>query len=231
MQKHSPFDSLTAEVRIAEKSPDPNQLVTSDHTDLAVRRSWQRCMANYGLEPHHTPPPSVLTQSELKDILARSDELISFASFEIDRLFAHIGPSDYVVMLTDMRGVTVDFRCTPPLRGNARKAGLYLGSIWSESEQGTNGVGTCVFETRPLSIVRGEHFAARNAALDLYGRADPSRRRTGWPAFWTFHGADHESRRPGDHAPDGGGRGPAHREQLLRPPARGAFDGTPVALS
>ncbi len=165
MQKHSPFDSLTAEVRIAEKSPDPNQLVTSDHTDLAVRRSWQRCMANYGLEPHHTPPPSVLTQSELKDILARSDELISFASFEIDRLFAHIGPSDYVVMLTDMRGVTVDFRCTPPLRGNARKAGLYLGSIWSESEQGTNGVGTCVFETRPLSIVRGEHFAARNAAL------------------------------------------------------------------
>src|SRR5262245_13687336 len=143
MQKNTYIDSMLAESAATDKTRKDHQLVTSAHTDLAVRRSWQRCVANYGLEPRHTPPPSVLTQTELKQVLAQSDELIEIASFEIDRLFANIGPSDYVVMLTDMRGVTIDFRCPSPMRSNARKAGLYMGAIWSESEQGTNGVGTC----------------------------------------------------------------------------------------
>jgi sigma-54 dependent transcriptional regulator, acetoin dehydrogenase operon transcriptional activator AcoR len=140
-------------------------LPMSEHADLLVRRSWQRCTTHHGLEPYHTPPPSVLSQAELKEVCARAGDLIHIARFEIDRLFTHIGCNDYVVLLTDMQGITVDFRCSPVLRSDARKSGLHLGAIWSEAEQGTNGIGTCVYEARPLSIIREEHFSARNAAL------------------------------------------------------------------
>ncbi|WP_026873104.1 sigma-54-dependent Fis family transcriptional regulator [Inquilinus limosus] len=130
-----------------------------------VVRSWQRCVASYGLEPHHTPPPTILTQSELKGFRAQSDDLIAVARGEVDRLFSRIGPSDYIVLLTDAAGITIDFRCPAALQDDARQNGLYLGAIWSETEQGTNGVGTCLYEHRPLSIVMDDHFSTRNTAL------------------------------------------------------------------
>ncbi|MDE2333595.1 MAG: sigma-54-dependent Fis family transcriptional regulator [Rhodospirillales bacterium] len=131
----------------------------------AVEASWRRCLGTYGLEPHRTPFPKILTRRELKDFRAPVDDLIGLARDEIDRLFARIGPSDYVVLLTDAQGVTVDYRCSPTLLGEAQSNGLYEGAIWAETEQGTNGVGTCLHEGRPLSIVMDEHFSVRNTAL------------------------------------------------------------------
>ena len=130
-----------------------------------VLRSWQRCVANYGLEPQHTPPPTILTQSELKDVRAPVDDLIGTARSEIDRLFSRIAPSDYVVLLTDFAGVVVDFRCPRQQLSSARVTGLYLGAVWAEAQQGTNGVGTCVHEARSLSIVMDDHFSTRNTSL------------------------------------------------------------------
>jgi transcriptional regulator of acetoin/glycerol metabolism len=39
------------------------------------------------------------------------------------------------------------------------------GSIWTEDRQGTTGVGLCLREQRPLSVVMGEHFATKLSAL------------------------------------------------------------------
>jgi transcriptional regulator of acetoin/glycerol metabolism len=130
-----------------------------------VAASWRRCVAEYRLEPHRTPLPKILTAGELKDFRAPLDDLIGLARDEIDRLFARIGPQDYVVLLSDGQGVTVDYRCASALIGEARRNGLYEGAIWAEAEQGANGVGTCLHEARPLSIVMDEHFSVRNTAL------------------------------------------------------------------
>ena len=131
----------------------------------AVEASWRRCVASYGLEPHRTPFPRILTRGELKDFRAPVDDLIGLARDEIDRMFERIGPDDYVVLLTDAKGVTVDYRCASALQGEARRNGLYEGAIWAEAEQGTNGVGACLHEALPLSIVMDEHFSVRNTAL------------------------------------------------------------------
>jgi transcriptional regulator of acetoin/glycerol metabolism len=130
-----------------------------------VAASWRRCVSEYRLEPHRTPQPKILTAGELKDFRAPLDDLIGLARDEIDRLFARIGPQDYVVLLSDGNGVTVDTRCGSALIGEARRNGLYEGAIWAEAEQGANGVGTCLHEARPLSIVMDEHFSVRNTAL------------------------------------------------------------------
>ncbi|MEZ5830720.1 MAG: sigma-54-dependent Fis family transcriptional regulator [Dongiaceae bacterium] len=130
-----------------------------------VVRSWQRCVAKYGLEPHRTPPPTVLTHSEVADRRAPVADLIGVARGEIDRLFSRIGGRDYVILLTDATGITVDYRCSDKLLSGARGHGLYIGSIWAETQQGTNGVGTCLQEHRPLSIVMGDHFSVRNTTL------------------------------------------------------------------
>ncbi len=40
--------------------------------------------------------------------------------------------------------------------------GLVPGTDWSEAAEGTNGIGTCLVEGRPISILHTEHFATRN---------------------------------------------------------------------
>jgi transcriptional regulator of acetoin/glycerol metabolism len=43
--------------------------------------------------------------------------------------------------------------------------GLWTGALWSEEHEGTNGIGTCVVEQRPLTIDRDQHFFTRNTLL------------------------------------------------------------------
>jgi transcriptional regulator of acetoin/glycerol metabolism len=43
--------------------------------------------------------------------------------------------------------------------------GLWPGAIWSEESEGTNGIGTCIVEQRPLTIHRTQHFLARNTLM------------------------------------------------------------------
>jgi transcriptional regulator of acetoin/glycerol metabolism len=44
-------------------------------------------------------------------------------------------------------------------------SGLWTGAVWSEKFEGTNGIGTCIFEKRPLIIDRDQHFFTRNSSL------------------------------------------------------------------
>ncbi len=130
-----------------------------------VTASWRRCVKNYGLEPHRLPAPTVLSTAELKDFREPIDDLVTLARPEIDRLFSRLGQHDYVLLFTDTHGVAVDFRCEAGLLAEARRTGLYVGSLWTENSQGTNGVGTCLIEKVPLSIVMSDHFATHNVSL------------------------------------------------------------------
>lgn len=130
-----------------------------------VVASWKRCVDEYRLEPNRMAGPQVLTATELKTFRDPLDAIIALARAELDRLHRRLVHEDYVVMFGDEHGVTVDFRLAPALESDARRAGLYLGSIWDERHQGTNGIGTCLRTARPVSIVQDDHFAPRNAGL------------------------------------------------------------------
>ncbi|MDU6731849.1 MAG: helix-turn-helix domain-containing protein, partial [Bradyrhizobium sp.] len=43
--------------------------------------------------------------------------------------------------------------------------GLWTGAVWSERHEGTNAIGTCLVEKRPLTIDRDQHYLARNTRL------------------------------------------------------------------
>ena len=58
------------------------------------------------------------------------------------------------------------------------QAGLIVGAEWSEKREGTNGIGTCAAESRPITIHQSDHFRSRHIGLscsaapihDPYGR-------------------------------------------------------------
>lgn len=133
--------------------------------DERVVRSWRRSLAAYHLDPGRTVEPRILTGGALKDHQVRLETFSAIAKHGITKLHEQLRDAGYVILLTDSEGVTVDFAGASSLERELRHAGLYLGSCWSEREEGTCGVGTCIVDQVPMTVHKAEHFRAPNITL------------------------------------------------------------------
>ena len=130
-----------------------------------IARSWARSIEQHKLDPGRASKPRILTAGSLKDHRGPLEDFLSFARHGIARLHEHLRDAGYVILLTDAQGVTVDFAGDSALDKELKSAGLYLGSWWSEDEEGTNGVGTCIMDRKPVVVHKREHFRAPNIGL------------------------------------------------------------------
>jgi sigma-54 dependent transcriptional regulator, acetoin dehydrogenase operon transcriptional activator AcoR len=130
-----------------------------------VRRSWLRCLDEYGLDPESNREPAVVSQQELTARKEQSLELVSFADTEMAHLQRQLAGSGHSIILTDRDGVLLSYYGDPSFKGAASRAGLVPGGVWSERHGGTNGMGTCLAERAPLIVHREQHFLARNTGL------------------------------------------------------------------
>jgi transcriptional regulator of acetoin/glycerol metabolism len=112
--------------------------------------SWHRCLFDYGLTPDRRIEIPVLSQCELRATREALGERLFLATEEMDALQAIVGSIGYSVILTDERCVTV----LEPSRTIESGRRQLMGSIWTERETGTNGVGTCLYDLRPLETLR-----------------------------------------------------------------------------
>lgn len=130
-----------------------------------IEASWRRCVLSHGIEPHKVRQPVILTQGEVTPLRDQFDVMKAIFAPELDRLHERLAKLDYVVLLANANGITVDVRCAGEIDREARNSGLHMGVIWTEDLQGTNGVGTCLATGQPISVVMDEHFAIHNTPL------------------------------------------------------------------
>jgi transcriptional regulator of acetoin/glycerol metabolism len=130
-----------------------------------VKRSWLRCLDEYGLDPESSREPAVVSNQELLARKEQSLELLSFADTEMANLHRQLAGSGHSIILTDRDGVLLSHYGDPSFRHAAARAGLVPGGVWSERHGGTNGMGTCLAERTPLIVHRDQHFLARNTGL------------------------------------------------------------------
>ena len=137
--------------------------------DDVVRKSWLRSATAHRVNPGSNQTPRVLTWNELHDFRGTSARMIALARNELDHLYTLVRPARYVVLLCDKNGVVIDHRGEPGEAAEFRYWGTWLGGIWSEDVEGTNGIGTCLIEQRPVTVHRSEHFRARHISLSCSG--------------------------------------------------------------
>ncbi|WP_323038592.1 GAF domain-containing protein [Gemmobacter sp.] len=131
----------------------------------AIVASWMRSARHHGLAPSLRPRDDRLTQAELAQIRARMEPVLVAAQPTLDRLFGVMGNLGACLMLANDGGVPVERRGKPSEDGDFSRAGLWTGTLWSESAVGTNGIGTCLAEGRPVIIHRDQHFLSANIGL------------------------------------------------------------------
>jgi len=134
-----------------------------------VSDSWRRCLLDYHVDPKSRSAPNVVTQSELNAEKEPVADVIAQAREEIDRLYAIVRQQGYVVLLCNSEGVAIHHRGDESRSDDFKQWGIWLGGVWSERVEGTNGIGTCITEQRPVLVHCGQHYRSRHSQLTCAG--------------------------------------------------------------
>lgn len=122
--------------------------------------SWRRSVLHHKLDPGSLQGPRILEARQLTEHRQRVDDFLHLAGDEMSRLHYRVREADYCVMLTDTLGCTVDLRIESSIRSEYRRAGMDVGTCWSESEEGTTGVCAALIDKRPITVHKHDHFRA-----------------------------------------------------------------------
>lgn len=133
--------------------------------DGYVEASWRRCVELYGMDPMRSDPACIVTETEFRAHREQAEWMIGAARSSLQSLFRQVAGQNYVLLLTDAKGVCVDFFGDDLFVDDLRGAGLYLGSNWSEELAGTCGVGACIFTGEPVTVHQDDHFGNAHTAL------------------------------------------------------------------
>jgi transcriptional regulator of acetoin/glycerol metabolism len=140
--------------------------VNSDEAGRSsIVASWRRCAFNYGLDPGGKAPRLSLSGAELRDSRQRIEPLLHAATPTLDRLQTVVLGMGCCILVAGLDGVPVHWRGRDADLGDLRRLGLWPGIDWSERNEGTNGIGTCLVEKREIAIHREDHFHARDVEL------------------------------------------------------------------
>lgn len=121
-----------------------------------ILESWQRC-SRAGIDPLGVAAP-VVDEAQLATRILASHQLIAGARAHVEFIAAAMRERRFLVAVLDSDGWCVDIRGEPAMSAALRKAGLCLGSSWSEAVAGTNGPGTALVFGRGFMVRGAEHF-------------------------------------------------------------------------
>ena len=134
-----------------------------------IFRSWRRCFFDYRVDAGNSSAPHIVTSNELKVFREPMENLLVEAQEEIDRVYAVLRQHGYVVLLCNREGVAIHHRGDEAKASEFKRWGIWVGGVWSEETEGTNGIGTCVAEERPVLVHAGQHFRGRHTQLSCAG--------------------------------------------------------------
>lgn len=145
-----------------------NRYVASDELDIQklrpeVASSWQRCR-NLRVDPFGNENLDIGGQ-ELKERLRLANHLVTIARPYMHNLYNYVKGSGFQVVLSDKDGFLLEAIGDPEIIKKTRQIQLCPGGNWSEAIKGTNAIGTCLVEGKPIQIFAREHYCQPNHFL------------------------------------------------------------------
>jgi AraC-like DNA-binding protein len=137
--------------------------------DDKLAASWRRSANAHHIDPASGEAPRILTNGELKDAREPLARLIHEAREELDHLYDIVKVARYTVLFCNNRGIAIEHRGDEAEADEFKRWGIWLGGVWPEEVEGTNGIGTCAVEQRAVSVHHSEHFRARHINLSCSG--------------------------------------------------------------
>lgn len=134
-----------------------------------ISHSWRRSAEVYRIDTESREAPRILTESALRLSKEPIEGVVRAARPELDRLHRIVRHAGYVTLLCDTEGVMVDERGGEERSAELRYWGIWVGGVWSEAAEGTNGIGTCIADRRAVTVHQTQHFRSRHIGLSCSG--------------------------------------------------------------
>jgi transcriptional regulator of acetoin/glycerol metabolism len=131
----------------------------------SVAASWRRSALHHRLDPANAAKREQVDGPTLDKLRDTHGPLLAVARPILDEMFRTVGRSGCCVILSNEYGVILEERAEPGDLPAFASIGLVTGGRWGEAEEGTNGIGTCLYEAQPVIIHRDQHFASRNIGI------------------------------------------------------------------
>jgi PAS domain S-box-containing protein len=125
-----------------------------------IFKSWQRCK-KYGVDPFGGLGKRE-NEAVIKRIIKENEDLIQIARPFMEELASLVKNSNFAVVLTDPRGMIMEFAGDQEITDRALKLKFSPGAFWSEEKVGTNAIGTAIAEDKPLQVIGAEHFCQKH---------------------------------------------------------------------
>jgi transcriptional regulator of acetoin/glycerol metabolism len=159
LRELSPADRVALSVG-SENSPSQFEEISD---------SWRRCLVDHRVDAKSSSKPNVITQGELSASREPLAKILVQAQDEIDRLYAIVRQQAYVVLLCNSDGVAIHHRGNEARAEEFKRWGIWVGGVWSEQVEGTNGIGTCIADQRPVLVHCSQHYRSLHAQLSCAG--------------------------------------------------------------
>ena len=140
-------------------------LAQGDAARSSIVASWARSANVYGLDPSRKPRDERVDAGQFSTLRERMAPVTVAARPTLERLFQAVGGFGASVILASEEGIPVERLGKPSEDRDFAEAGLWTGTVWTEAAVGTNAIGTCLVERRPVVINRDQHFLALNIEL------------------------------------------------------------------
>ncbi len=139
-------------------SPAVHNAFAGDIGTSYIETSWKRCQTKHKISPQHNIRLCTLTEKEIREKREPLDKLLSDSQGIVERIRRVAKQSGYSVLITNAEGVTVKAFSDSGPALELQSKGLRLGTLWQEAMVGTNGLGTCLEEKRPVTVDASEHY-------------------------------------------------------------------------
>jgi transcriptional regulator of acetoin/glycerol metabolism len=130
----------------------------------SILNSHERCVAR-GLSRVDRPDHTALIRSDLALARERNLRLHLHAAPVMELLLEQTMATQSMVLLTDSQGTVLHSVGHDGFLQRASKVALAPGANWSESNKGTNAIGTALIDELPTVVHAGEHYMHANGFL------------------------------------------------------------------
>lgn len=137
----------------------------SSAVNSPIAASWFRSAMKFGLNPEVSRKQDLMLGSELAVERDKHGALLAVARPILDNVFRSVGGTGCCVILTSCDGLILESRTSAAEADDFEDARLTPGANWSEAKEGTNGIGTCLIDERPVTIYRDQHFYEKNIGM------------------------------------------------------------------
>ena len=133
----------------------------TDYVRPIVLRSWEKSL-EIGIDPYNTESPNAISGSKLKRLTATNKSLIEIAKPIMEMIEISVKGTGFLTTLSEKSGYVLLVLGQSDILEMAHRNYYLPGCSRSIQHAGTNGIGLCLQEKKPIQLTGCEHFRVKH---------------------------------------------------------------------